>query len=57
MAKMTKVQQRRALEAAQKKILKVWQVNFGHIKYLSPQMKQKLADICNQMDSIIDKLK
>jgi len=54
---MTKAQQRRSLEAAQKKILNVWQVNFGHARNLSPSMKDKLANMCTSLDSIIDKLK
>ena len=57
MSKMTKAQQRRALEAAQKKCLKVWQVNFGIVKNFTPRQKDKLAKICTDIDALIDKLK
>ncbi len=55
--KLTKTQQRRLLIDAQKKILKVWQANFGSVRHFSPGMKDKLAKMCNDLDNPIDKLK
>jgi hypothetical protein len=57
MAKITKAQQKRLLIDAQKKILKVWQENFGSVRHFSPAMKDKLAKMCTDLDGAIDKLK
>tara|TARA_Y100001973_G_C5174950_1_gene321312 strand:- start:1162 stop:1344 length:183 start_codon:yes stop_codon:yes gene_type:complete len=57
LAKLTKSQQKRLLIDAQKKILKVWQANFGIVRHFSPAMKDKLAKMCTDLDGPIDKLK
>jgi len=57
MSKLTKTQQRRLLVEAQKKILKVWQANFGIVRHFTPSMKDKLAKMCTDLDKPIDSLK
>ena len=57
MSKLTKTQQRKLLVEAQKKILKVWQANFGIVRHFTPSMKDKLAKMCTDLDKPIDSLK
>ena len=56
MGKLTKTQQKRLFVEAQKKILKVWQANFGIVRHFTPAMKDKLAKMCTDLDKPIDML-